>query len=137
MVMNMKPSLVVVGVLLALVPVGPALAQDSAQAAQEERAEAAFREIQIGLARRPSAAAEDADLMVCMRRQPTGSRLTVIECATNRFWESYRPASNQVVTQRAEDAMFQMPLADFRRLERRFGPLPEGYKGSVGAQGGH
>jgi hypothetical protein len=27
-----------------------------------------------------------------------------------------------------------MPLADYRKLERKFGALPEGYRGSIGVR---
>jgi hypothetical protein len=136
--LNMRNTLFVLGFILAGLMASPAssadVRQDSAQPTQEERAEAAFREIQVAMTRRPSRAPEDADLMVCERRQPTGSRIGVIECATNRFRESTRPGNTEIVAQNREDMMFQMPMSDFRRLERMFGPLPAGYAASVGAQ---
>ena len=66
---------------------------DAVEVSAEKRTELAFRTLQIGLERSRSDSVEDADVVVCLKQTPVGSHVTVINCATNRFWMRIRAAS--------------------------------------------
>lgn len=104
---------------------------------QRSPLENAFREVQIGLDRTRSSRLEDAEKIVCLKQKPTGSNISVINCATNRFWEQIREnslggiggftgaAGASGANTKKGDRVFTMSLAQYRALEKQFGPLPK------------
>lgn len=57
--------------------------------------ELAFRTVEVALERVRSDKAEDADAVVCQKRQRVGSHITKIYCATNRTWNYIRKVSTR------------------------------------------
>lgn len=61
------------------------------------KAETAFRTVEVALDRVRSDKVEDADVVVCQKRQKIGSHITKIYCATNRTWNYIRKVSTRDV----------------------------------------
>lgn len=59
--------------------------------------ETAFRTVQVALDRPRSDKAEDADTLVCQKRQRVGTHITKIYCATNRTWNYIRKQTTGAV----------------------------------------
>lgn len=59
------------------------------------RVETAYRTVQVALDRVRSDKAEDADVVVCQKRQKIGSHITKVYCATNRTWNYIRKVSTR------------------------------------------
>jgi hypothetical protein len=99
--------------------------------------ERAFREVQIGMERMRSDKPEDAEKVVCLKQKPTGSNISQINCATNRYWEHIRSnslgtnggfvgsAASGGNTATKNERVFTMSLAQYRSLEKQFGKLPK------------
>ena len=117
----------------------PPAALDPVEVTAEAKLERRLRQVQLGLRRSRSNSVADLGKLVCFRMKPTGSNISRIHCATNSRWEDIHtetmkaggsmlrlgPYASGVGTwDRDEDDMFTMSLNQFRRLERRYGPLP-------------
>lgn len=61
------------------------------------KVETAYRTVQVALDRVRSDKAEDADVVVCQKRQKIGSHITKVYCATNRTWNYIRKVSTRDV----------------------------------------
>lgn len=59
------------------------------------KVETAYRTVAVALDRVRSDKAEDADVVVCQKRQKIGSHITKIYCATNRTWNYIRKVSTR------------------------------------------
>lgn len=99
--------------------------------------ERAFREVQLGMERIRSSKPEDAEQIVCLKQKPTGSNISQINCATNRYWEHIRAnslganggfvgsAAGNSAAAMKDERVFSMTLAQYRSLEKKFGKLPQ------------
>jgi hypothetical protein len=61
------------------------------------KVETAYRTVAVALDRVRSDKAEDADVVVCQKRQKIGSHITKVYCATNRTWNYIRKVSTRDV----------------------------------------
>ena len=111
----------------------------------EQRQERAFRAVQKGMDTPRSDKAEDAEVIVCKKEKPTGSNVSVVNCATNRYWMKIRSASmasgigggGQTAggtgaygsggggSAKKEDKVITIPLSEYYKLEKRFGKAPK------------
>lgn len=115
---------------------------DPVEVTAEQRTESAFREVQVALERIRSDRDEDAEKIVCVKQKPTGSNIPVISCATNRYWNRIREASLQSGLGsiggavggggpgaiRTQDKVFNMSMSDYKKLQKRFGKMPDELK---------
>jgi len=112
---------------------------DPVEVTAEQRAERAFRTVQIGLERGRSNRPEDAEVVVCERSAAIGSHRTMIRCATNGHWNQLSADSLRLMggaarslaagtpKSKAEDSMvISLSGSDYARLEKRFGKLASG-----------
>lgn len=110
-----------------------------------KRQEAAFRTVQEGMERQRSDKIEDEDLIVCKKEKPTGSNVSVINCATNRFWKRIRSSSMASGMAAAgmtpggtgaygaggggsakkDDKVITISLTSYYEMEKRFGKKPK------------
>ena len=59
------------------------------------KVETAYRTVEVALDRVRSDKVEDADVVVCQKRQKIGSHITKVYCATNRTWNYIRKVSTR------------------------------------------
>jgi hypothetical protein len=59
------------------------------------KVETAYRTVAVALDRVRSDKVEDADVVVCQKRQKIGSHITKVYCATNRTWNYIRKVSTR------------------------------------------
>ena len=111
----------------------------------EQRQEAAFRAVQVGMDRLRSDKVEDEELIVCKKEKPTGSNVSVINCTTNRFWKRIRASSMAAGlaaggltaggtgayggggggSARKDDKVITLALSDYYKLEKKYGKVPK------------
>jgi hypothetical protein len=70
-------------------------ALDEVTVEASRKRELAFRTVEVALERVRSDKSEDADAVVCQKRQRIGSHITRIYCATNRTWNYIRKVSTR------------------------------------------
>lgn len=70
---------------------------DAVSVNSSRKREMAFRTVEVALDRVSSDKAEDADVVVCQRRQRVGTHITKIYCASNRSWNYIRKQTTRDV----------------------------------------
>jgi hypothetical protein len=111
----------------------------------EQRQEAAFRAVQLGMERKRSDKVEDENLIVCVKEKPVGSNVTVVRCTTNYMWRKIRSASLSSGlgggsmtaggtgsygaggggSARKDDKVITMSMGDYYKLEKKYGKVPK------------